>query len=330
MTLDYLEIEDDQHRRNTAALEAAQIGVFEFEPKSSRAFWDDRVRDLWGAGPDEEIDYAYVISRVHEEDRDYHNRETQKALDPGGNGKMDIEYRLTERENQSERWIRAKARTLFVNGEAVRLVGTVEDITTRKLAQLRNKLLLRELQHRLKNTLSVVNAVVQTSHQQHQSASDFAESLKGRIFAMSYAQELLQKNDWQDVWLSEICETVMSRLLGSTDRIDMHWENDLLIPEQYVLTSSIAIHELTTNSMKYGALSDTAGSVTLSGSRSGASERFEWRECGGPEVVSGPFPANGFGSVLLCEIWPEELNGTSTYFGNAQGAVFQLSLEGVL
>lgn len=327
MTSDYLEIKDDQHRRNAAALEAANFGVFEFEPKTARAFWDDRVRELWGARPGDVIDYDYVISKVHPEDRDYHNRATEKALDPNGPGEMDIEYRLIERADQPETWIRAKARTLFENGEAIRLVGTVEDITTRKTAQLRNDVLLRELQHRLKNTLAIVGSVVQRSKTHHSSVEDYSDAITGRVHALSQAQELLRSNDWQDVWLSHVCESVLDSVIGETRQVKANWEHDILIPEQYVLTSSMAIYELATNSIKYGALGSPDGLVELSGRENGASKQFEWRETGGLNTDIGDLPATGFGSMLLCSIWPHELNGTSTYRGEAGGAVYRLVLN---
>jgi PAS domain S-box-containing protein len=325
---DYLDIEDDQNRRNAAALVAANFGVFEFEPKSARAFWDARVRELWGAGPDDVIDYAFVISQVHTDDLDYHNRSTEQALDPTGSGEMDIEYRLIAREDQEETWIRAKAKTLFEKGEAVRLVGTVEDITTRKRAQLRNEILLRELQHRLKNALAIVGSLVQLSKPNYSSVDAFSEALTGRIQALSHAQDMLQSNEWQDVWLSDICEAQIASVIGKTDRVTTQWTHDILIPEQYVLTSTIAIFELATNAVKYGALSGAAGSISISASKQGNETRFEWRETGGPALDAAAFATPGFGSTLLCTIWPAELGGTATYRAEPEGAVYDIVLRG--
>ncbi len=329
MTSDYLEIQDDQLRRAAAALEAANFGVWEFEPKSGRAFWDGRVRELWGASPDQEIDYDYVISKVHADDRELHDAETARALDPDGTGEMDMEYRLIARGDLPETWIRAKARTLFENGEAVRLVGTVEDITVRKRAELRNYVLLRELEHRLKNTLALVGSVIHLSKDHYQSVEAFSDMLMGRIHALAQAQELLRSNDWQEVWLSQICSSVLQTVLGETRRIETRWDKDIQVPEQYVQTSAMAIYELATNSIKYGALSVAEGTVVLSGQHDGTVRRFEWRERGGPLVDEGAFEANGFGSLLLGTIWPRELHGTSTYKGEADGAVFALTLDGV-
>ncbi|MEO1239641.1 MAG: HWE histidine kinase domain-containing protein [Pseudomonadota bacterium] len=327
MTSDYLSIDDDQYRRNTAALEAANFGVFEFEPATERAFWDDRVRSLWGFKPGETIDYAYVVSKVHEDDREYHNQATANALDPNGSGEMDIEYRLLARDDQPETWIRAKARTLFENGVAVRLVGTVEDITVRKKAELRNEVLMRELQHRLTNTLTIVTSVVNGSKGSHSSTEDFAEALTGRIHALSQAQELLRRNEWQDVWLSHVCARVLDGVVGDSGRIRSTWDSDILIPEQYVQTATMAIYELAANALKYGALSVPDGVVEVSGHSDGTSRRFEWKERGGPKPQDGPFAPNGFGSLLLGTIWPEELNGVSTYGGDEDGAVYQMVLE---
>jgi two-component sensor histidine kinase len=323
---DYLDIEDDQNRRNAAALQAANFGVFEFEPKTSRAFWDARVRELWGAGPDDLIDYDFVISRVHEDDRAYHNRATAQALDPTGSGEMDIEYRLIARPDQPETWIRAKAKTLFVRGQAMRLVGTVEDITTRKLAQLHNAVLMRELQHRLKNTLAIVGSLVQLSKPNYTSVETFSDALSGRIIALSQAQDMLRSTQWEDVLLSDICAAQIASVVGETDRITMDWARDILVPEQYVLTATVAIYELVTNAMKHGALSGPDGSIAISTSDTAPGLRFEWREHGVAALDAAALSNPGFGSMVLCTIWPGELRGTASYRAGPDGVIYEMEL----
>lgn len=324
MPADYLEIADDQHRRNEAALAAANIGVFEFEPKTERAFWDDRVRQLWGAGPDDFIDYAYVISKVHPEDRDLHDSATAQALDPAGTGEMDLEYRLIARGDQPETWVRARARTLFENGTAVRLVGTVEDITVRKSAQLQNEVLLRELQHRLTNTLAVIGSLVQRSRRDDLTVGAFADAIESRVHALAQAQGLLRSNNWQDVWLSQVVQSVVESTVEDSHRIHVDWAHDILIPEQYVLSAALAVHELSRNSVEHGALATPSGRVMVSGTELDTKNVFQWVDIDGPEMSDGPLPKSGFGSLLLCTIWPDEMGGSATYELSDGGAVFRL------
>ena len=326
MPSDYLDIEDAQNRRNAAALAAARFGVFEYEPKTQLAFWDDRIRELFGAKPDDHINYDYVLAQIHPDDRDYHNEATARALDPEGPGTMDIEYRLLAREDQPEKWIRAKAKCKFENGVAIRLVGTVEDITLRKTAEQRNEMLFRELQHRLKNTMAVVASIADQSRYLYDSVDELADALMTRLKALARAQEILRDNDWSDVGLSHICDQVFASFSDDQTRLRATWNTDIVVPEQYVLTTSLAIYELTSNSMKYGSLSRHGGYVVVSGDTVGGSKTFRWQEVGGPATGETEFPETGFGSYLLRNVWPAELGGTCVYRGTPEGAVYSLTL----
>lgn len=323
----YLDIEDAQNRRNTAALEAANIGVFEFEPQSERAFWDDRVRAIWGAEPHEEIDYAYVVSKVDPRDRELHDSATAQALDPDGPGVIDMEYRLIPRGNQPETWLRARAKTKFQDGKPIMLVGTVEDITLRKRAELRNELLLRELQHRLKNTMAVVSTIVDQTSLKTDNVTAFADSIHHRLNALSTAQELLQKNAWSDVELAQIASETAAAFLLDADKFQTDWHGSCLIPEQYVMSMSLGLFELVSNSLKYGALQRAGGVVQLSSSAQEGSATLIWQETVNTPIPDGDLPQTGFGSVLLRRVLPSELNGTATHSAKDGVVTYTLSFE---
>jgi PAS domain S-box-containing protein len=117
------------------AKEAANLGAFDFDARSGRRQWDRRVRELWGVGPDEPVTFDVFMSGLHPDDRERTQAALNRALDPAGDGKYCTEYRVISRRDGVTRWVAATGQTFFKDGRAVRLVGTVEDITERKISE---------------------------------------------------------------------------------------------------------------------------------------------------------------------------------------------------
>lgn len=121
--------------RLSIAKRAAGLGVHDFDPRTGRIQWDAKVRELWGVGPDEPINYEVFKAGLHSGDLEQTERAVRAALDPAGDGRYLAQYRIINRADQRERWIEATGQVFFENGQAVRLVGTVSDITSRKEAE---------------------------------------------------------------------------------------------------------------------------------------------------------------------------------------------------
>ncbi len=318
-----LEIEDDNLRRVAAALDAAMIGVFEFEPATGRAFWDERVRAMWNVPAGENITYETVIAQVHPDDRALHNEATEAVLDPNGSGHMNMEYRLQPRGSDKTLWVKAEADCSFKDGVPVRLIGTVQDITSRKEAELRNEMLTLELRHRVKNTLATVLAVVKLSRRGHSDFDTYADALDARIEALAKSHDILRHNDWREVPLSTLAKDTFKGLLGDDTRLQLSGRYDPIIPEHRVLTFSLALHELATNALKHGALSVPQGCVQIETACEDAQISVVWTETGGP---TGPaeFSSSGFGSLLLRRVLAPEFDGQVSYENEGEGAVFRL------
>ena len=117
------------------ATRAAELGIYDYSVPEGIAVWDTRTRELWGVGPTEPVTYEMFMSRVHPEDRDLIHAAVEHASGPSDGGHYAAEYRLVDGANGSTRWI-ATAGTVFrESGRAVRLVGTVQDITARRNAE---------------------------------------------------------------------------------------------------------------------------------------------------------------------------------------------------
>ncbi len=118
--------------RARIATSAAQLGVHDYDVHSGRIQWDARVRELWGVGPDTQVTYDVFLGGVHPEDRAPTQAAVERARDPAGDGTYRAEYRVTSRADGQTRWIAATGTTVFEQGRAVRLIGTVQDVTERK------------------------------------------------------------------------------------------------------------------------------------------------------------------------------------------------------
>jgi PAS domain S-box-containing protein len=117
------------------AKDAAALGIHDWDIVTGEIEWDTRVRDLWGVAPEDPVDFGVFRAGLHPDDREPTQQAIDRALDPAGDGKYMAEYRVIHRSDGQTRWIVATGRVFFEAGRAVRLVGTVQDITDRKRAE---------------------------------------------------------------------------------------------------------------------------------------------------------------------------------------------------
>ena len=125
----------ESERRLNQAKEAAQLGIQDYDVRSGTVGWDARVRELWGVGPDEPVTYETFLSGLHADDREATLAAVDAAMDPRGAGNHEATYRVISRADGQERWVHATWQVAFEDGHAVRMVGTVADITERKRAE---------------------------------------------------------------------------------------------------------------------------------------------------------------------------------------------------
>ncbi len=135
---------DDEPVRSRASIEvgieerlrvaklAAGIGIHEYQPGTGRILWDERVRELWGIGPDEPVTYEFFLSGLHPDDRAPTQAAVDAALDPAGEGVYRAQYRVSSKADGVTRWVEATGHVTFEDGRAVRLIGTVMDISAGK------------------------------------------------------------------------------------------------------------------------------------------------------------------------------------------------------
>jgi len=181
-----------------------------------------------------------------------------------------------------------------------RLVNAVQDVTSRKQWELSQKLLLGELSHRVKNMLSVVRGMARQTLRSSADEQALA-SFEGRLHALGAAHDLLMASNWAGADLAELIRLQLEPHVGRNAGRLATSGPPVSLPPQLATSFGILLHELATNALKYGALSNSNGGVQLSWSLSSDGGtprlRFRWEERDGPQVAKPV--AKGFGSYLV-------------------------------
>jgi two-component sensor histidine kinase len=187
-------------------------------------------------------------------------------------------------------------------------VRVVEDITERREADRRQKLLIDELNHRVKNTLATVQSLAWQSSRSGVPPEVAQERFQERLLALSRTHNLLNETHWEGASLQTILETELGPYMAAPSRVRLKGPEVQLSPKPAVVLG-MAFHELATNAAKYGALSSAAGRAEVDWSidRENALLTITWRELSGPLIEAEPTP--GFGSRLLRQIITRELAG---------------------
>lgn len=305
------------------ALEAGLMGVWSWRLDGRPSEIDDRTLELFGVGREEwSGDPKVLIDRIHADDR----LAVRAAIDDAVRGQQQyrIEFRVGRGEDEV-RWLAGRGRTeLDPAGRAIVLRGVTYDISERKRREEQIVLLMREVNHRSKNMLGLVLAVARQTVAH--SPNDFLSRFTERVQALSASQDLLVRNDWQGADMHELARAQLAHfkdLVGT--RIALSGPELRLAPSA-AQSIGMALHELSTNAGKYGALSNSTGNVDIGWATEGGSDPqfvLTWRERGGPSVT---VPAvGGFGSTVIGTMVKLGLGGDVTLDYAETGLNWRLS-----
>ncbi|MDY7097257.1 MAG: HWE histidine kinase domain-containing protein [Pseudomonadota bacterium] len=238
----------------------------------------------------------------------------EKAIAPAGD-------RLQPRESfaawqqdvrgRSDEWSEAEiqiAEGLRVTLLEVILRMTDEVARERSRAQEQQDLLIAELNHRVRNILNLIRSLVAQSQHEAIDVSAFASIIGGRITALASAHDNITRENWSPAPLEKLIETELAAYLDEKkERFALTGEKVLVTPEAYTVLA-LVVHEMVTNSAKYGSLCDRSGSLSVHVSRNPFGDlQIAWRESGGPPVK--PPTRRGFGSTIIERSIPFELKG---------------------
>jgi PAS domain S-box-containing protein len=306
------------------AFDATQLGWWQYDPLRCMGWGDTRAQEIFdiaaGGATIEEF-----MNKVHPDDIERVLTGVRAAFDPANLKPLSIEYRV-RRLDGKVRWVENHGLAYFEGAgrerRAVSLVGTVQDITERKEREEREHLLMREINHRAKNMLSVVNAIA------HQTAArspeDFIERFSERIQALSANQDLLVRSEWKGV---EIADLVRAQIAHFADLIDSRIAMQgpqLRLNSASAQAIGLALHELATNAGKYGALSTERGRVDIGwGMTGGDGFAMSWTERDGPPVIAAM--RRGFGTLVMEEMAERSVDGVVDLDYPPSGLIWRLT-----
>jgi len=305
-------------------LDMAQLGSWQYDPRRRVLTGDTRFKEIFDVTRDE-LPVEDIKNLVHPDDAERFLAEREAATDPADPSRSPHEYRVQRRDGEV-RWVDVRW-LLYFGGEHERgtVVGTVQDIGERKEREERERLLMSEINHRAKNMLSVVDAIA------HQTATrtpeDFIERFSERIQALAANQDLLIRSAWHGVEAEDLVRAQLAPfadLIGS--RIVVRGPK-LRLNATSAQAIGLALHELTTNAGKYGALSKDTGRLDVGWGTDGETFTMSWTERGGRPV--SPPQRRGFGTVVMKEMAERNVNGTIDLEYAPSGVTWRLTCPAV-
>jgi PAS domain S-box-containing protein len=313
--------------RLSLAQSAAGIGVFDWDVPSGKVIWTEEQERLFGMekGAFKE-DFSGWEERVLPEDLGPANKAIEEALarhDPD----INLNYRI--RRPDGIRNIDTIALFFYdEKGAPLRMVGVNIDITRYKEAENRQNLLIRELHHRVKNTLATVQAIVGSTARTASSIDDFYQGFVGRIVSLARTHNLLTEDLWQKAALEDLVQTELGPYEDEArNRITIEGPH-LELPSEAAVPIGMAIHELTTNAAKHGALSTFGGQVDVRWRVEPGEQRpvlhFTWVEHGGPRVSTPT--RQGFGTRLLQRVLATQLQAEVSMDFPEEGLRFSMRM----
>ena len=304
--------------------EAARLGAWTLDLTEMRLLASEHCKRNLGRDPTEPFTYADLIAAILPEDRDRMQAAVRASID--NRTDYDIEYRVRDPRGEV-RWLQIRGQPFYsIDGRPLTMAGVTIDITERKRAEEQRALLADELNHRVKNSMATMQSIAHQTLRNAASLEEAHRTLDARLQSLSTAHDVLTRESWVGATLAEIAETTLKAFRGGAGERFAVAGPAVWLPPRLTLAFTMALHELATNAVKYGALSNDEGQVSLRWDivrdEPAAQLWLRWEEAGGPEVVA---PSHrGFGSRLIERALAAEMGGTAVIEYRRRGVMFTL------
>ncbi|WP_051329883.1 sensor histidine kinase [Niveispirillum irakense] len=284
-----------QQHMLTVAMRSGRLMLWSVDLETDGVTCAPELANLFGLSHLEQpFPVHHIFDRIVPEEREAIQADYEAAAREGGD--YQHEFRVLDT-GDGPRWLAVSAQAdTTPDGRPLRMVGVTRDITARKKAQARQELLMREVDHRAKNVLAVVQSLVRLTRADSQQA--FVAAVEGRVSALARAHALLARNKWKGASLRALAEEALAPYLGADalDRTRLTGPSLDVGPDATQAVGMI-FHELATNAAKYGALATPSGRVAVDWEIVAGDLHLIWRESGGPPVQ--PPAGRGFGSQMI-------------------------------
>lgn len=323
----------ERDERLRAALAVSRTGTFRWTIADDAVEADGSLDRLLFLPPGE-TPHALdtLLQCIDKDDRDAFGAALRQAAQDGGD--LSCDFRLPAVANSPVRWLTARCRAFAgQDGRPLYITGACVDITERKEAEERQRLLVAELNHRVRNSLAAVQSIAVQTLTDAQPPAVTREAFLGRLRALGHTHTLLADADWQGANLGDVVRLILRPYEGlpgqhpSSGRVRLHGQHVRLTPRATVCLGMI-LHELATNAAKYGGLSRPTGSAAVSWSLVEEDETVNlcllWEEAGGPPVSPPVRP--GFGLNFVRRSLRHDLGGTADVTFQPAGLTCRISM----
>ncbi len=269
--------------RHALTLEAGKVGSWVWDIRTGEIACNDMFRRMYQLPEIGPVHAEHVLSSIHEADRGAVDEGIRASLEDG------VDYRAEARVGNTGRWLTMRGRVYQrdAEGKPLIMMGASIDVSESKQTAEQTRLLLRELNHRVKNTLAMIQSVARQTIRQNPDPRAFIEAFSGRLRTISDAHVLLADRDWSGVHMFEVIGSQLGpNFLTKPDRAEVKGK-DIALPADHALGLGLILHELTTNAYRYGAWSTQQGVVRIEWTIRDQPERglaLRWQEVGGPKV----------------------------------------------
>lgn len=308
------------------ALHAAGVALWSWRVETDAFDMDELAFDLWGLPETQTVTFEDLSSRIHPADRD--RVRTAFSATRALVGAYEIDFRILL--GEEIHWISARG---LGNDEGLhkgQMSGVFLDVTGRKQAEEGHELLAGEMSHRVKNLLAIAAGLTTLTSRSAGSVGQMAEELTSRLTALGRAHDMvrpLPDNQGRAALLGDLIAVLLAPYDDSgafSGRIRVAVPR-MGIGEQAATTVALVIHELATNSLKYGALSVETGMLDISGTSSDDEICLVWTERSGPAVA--PPADQGYGSKLLTRIITGQLGGSLKTDWSEEGIIVHVTMS---
>ena len=311
-----------------SAVDSAGIALWSWNVDTDDFDMDERGFALWAVPPLEDLTFEHLSEKVHPADRDRVRAAflaTRSMVGP-----YEIDFRTLI--GKKVRWISARGTGSDENILKRVVMGVFLDVTGRKQAEESSELLAGEMSHRVKNLLTIAASLARITSRSSSDVQDMAAQLTHRLTALGRAHDLVRPLPGRQGDAALLGDIFSVLLAPYDDKGAFAGRIRIAVPrmgvgEAAAASLALVVHELATNSLKYGSLSSDEGLLDVSGTAAGDKVRIIWTEQGGPDVVAATMGQEGYGSRLVRSTVEGALGGSINYDWSQNGAVVTLELK---
>lgn len=308
------------------AIDAAGVALWSWNVDDDTLTMDERGYTLWDVPLSEAVTFEDLSVRIHPADRD--RVRAAFFATRGLTGLYEIDFRIMT--GKIVRWISARGQGADSGMVGRIMLGIFIDVTGRKQAEEGHELLAGEMSHRVKNLLAIATGLTHITSRSATTPAEMAKELTGRLTALGRAHDLVRPIPGKEGTAALFGDLIAVLLAPYDDMGAFSGRVRVSVPrmgvgEKSATTLALVVHELATNSLKYGALSCETGTLDVSCIQKGEDLILTWTERGGPPVVAPQ--AAGYGSKLTGRVVAAELDGTINREWSPEGAVITVHMR---